>query len=903
MQAGSNLPLLTASLPVHPVSLDPAVVSAAQHGVTELLATLDDSWVSAARSAGTLMGSDASTGMQALALLASERLAALQTIDVQSYESMRSTLSDVSAALGSYLSSHAGAQASAYTTSLVLSLQQILGDPAAGGLHSAAGMSTMASISPGAGALVLEAGPSLSALEGLVGVSLGLVAMLVASVPRARGAEAEGAVEDAVPAVYSPDSLSAYWSSRPLMVARRSAEVGGKLGGFLVRVLGDAQLGQAEARMPQRAAELRRIIEALGATPVKIAQALSTRVDMLPQAYLDEFQSLQDNVATFSTSDARVVLEEGLGRSVDTIFEWLSEEPVAAASLGQVYRGQLLPEHGASEVAVKVQRPGVLEAAALDVFIMRLGAVLFSKLPGMSDSWADVLDDWALRFFQEMDYQNEAANTMTFKRNMASLSGVVIPTVHPMFTSRKIIVTDWIVGEKLSEATPGDIRTMCNTLLNCYLIQLLETGLLHVDPHPGNLMRTHDGRLVILDFGLVTEVTDSQKIALIEFIAHLTMEDWDALTSDLVTLGFMPGDMPEEARKHIKPIMTQVFSKIINGGGLGKAGLNFTSLGMQLSHISMSYQLCIPGYFTNVLRAFSVIEGIALRVDPDYSIVQECWPYLSRRLLSDNNPRMRVALRQLLYGNGQRLDVARVKQLASAFSAFTTGGVPSGGGGVAGGGPTFQDAFGEESVKGGTGGALVRVSAAAAAPNGPVVNPMMIEALKVVFSKDGTYAQELIVEELVAATDAMSREALSESLRMVVGSASAMSALRGMEALGPLRAMLLPIPLPMELLTSMEPTVRLTQEDRAALATVRAVLDLLQSSAVGLPNAAAAGTRAVRAASEVMPHLPELMPGIQNTTTMFVRQLVRRMALRLADDLGPVASAAPMAAARMRSSR
>lgn len=115
-------------------------------------------------------------------------------------------------------------------------------------------------------------------------------------------------------------------------------------------------------------------------------------------------------------------------------------------------------------------------------------------------------------------------------------------------------------------------------------------------------MRTTDGKLVILDFGLMTEVTESQRIGLVEFIAHLTMEDWDGLTNDLVTLGFMPETMSDEARQHIKPVIHQVFSKIVSGGGLGKAGLNFTSLGLQLSHISMSYQLCIPGYFTNVLR-------------------------------------------------------------------------------------------------------------------------------------------------------------------------------------------------------------------------------------------------------------------------------------------------------------
>ena len=101
----------------------------------------------------------------------------------------------------------------------------------------------------------------------------------------------------------------------------------------------------------------------------------------------------------------------------------------------------------------------------------------------------------------------------------------------------------------------------------------------------------------------------------------------------------MPEDMDPEAAKHITPVLKQVMSKILHGGGLGKAGLNFTTLFLQLQGVAMSYQLCIPPYFTNVLRAFGTIEGIALKVDPDYGIVQECMPYLSRRLLTDNNPR------------------------------------------------------------------------------------------------------------------------------------------------------------------------------------------------------------------------------------------------------------------------
>jgi aarF domain-containing kinase len=116
---------------------------------------------------------------------------------------------------------------------------------------------------------------------------------------------------------------------------------------------------------------------------------------------------------------------------------------------------------------------------------------------------------------------------MMVKQQMASMSGIVIPTVYAELVSRKVMVTEWVDGDKLSNCKPSEIKALCGTFLNCFLVQLMETGLLHADPHPGNLMRTHDGKLVILDFGLMTEIKPEHRIALVEFITHLSMDDWE----------------------------------------------------------------------------------------------------------------------------------------------------------------------------------------------------------------------------------------------------------------------------------------------------------------------------------------------------------------------------------------
>lgn len=124
----------------------------------------------------------------------------------------------------------------------------------------------------------------------------------------------------------------------------------------------------------------------------------------------------------------------------------------------------------------------------------------------------------------------------------AGVTGVVTADVVDDLSTDVVLTTAWVDGEKLSESRAADVRELCNTLLSAYLIQLLDTGLLHADPHPGNLIRTTDGKICVLDFGLMTEITPEQRIALVEYISHLTTQDWENVARDLQTLGFIPAD-------------------------------------------------------------------------------------------------------------------------------------------------------------------------------------------------------------------------------------------------------------------------------------------------------------------------------------------------------------------------
>lgn len=689
--------------------------------------------------------------------------------------------------------------------------------------------------------------------------------------------------EDEIPKQYSPEALAEYFSKRKAVTWKRSAFVLAEISQFVLAFYIDKWTGQLEANKAQRAAQLRTTIERLGPTFVKVAQAISTRVDMLSESYMAEIAKLQDRVPPFDSNVARSVLEAELGRKVDDVFSSLSETTVASASLGQVYRGILRPEYGGGEVAVKVQRPRVLAQVALDLHVIRELSALLKRIPQARFDFVPIIDEWATRFFQEMDYKQETVNAATFKKHMRDLEGIVVPEFYPNLATRKVLVSQWIEGEKLSESNASDIRELCNTLLNCYLIQLLDTGFLHADPHPGNLIRTPEGKICILDFGMMTEITPIQRDNLVEYIANITMEDWEGVAMSLKHLGFIPQGAPDPREAGLIEPLRVVFTQLKKGGGVKRfrelrknpeklkewrKNAEISKMARDLEDLSRKYPFKIPSFFALILRAFSVIEGIALGSDQDYAIVQECFPYLSKRLLTDNTPRTNKVLRGLLYGNKKRMNVERFRTLTTAVREFTVDGLR-------------MDDFMQEQ------GLRPRRSAQTSIVQrnkAPVVDATMRDALQVLFSPRGSYLQELLVDELVAAVDAMSREALSQVFAMYLGSLPATATFRAVEALGPFRTFLFPFLTPAELVARLAPAVAVTKEDEEALSVVRGVFQIVED--VGITMQALSDRQTTsRAFQELTPLAPELLPGIARIGELFVRRFLSRVVLRLANAL------------------
>merc|ERR1711937_668396 len=199
-----------------------------------------------------------------------------------------------------------------------------------------------------------------------------------------------------------------------------------------------------------------------------------------------------------------------------------------------------------------------------------------------------------------------------------------------------------------------------------YMTQLLDKGFFHADPHPGNMMRTNDGKLAILDFGLMTEVTDDQKYGMIEAIAHLINRDYTEIGQDFINLDFIPKGTDTSP---IVPALTTVFAVALAGGGA--KSINFQELAADLAQITFDYPFKIPQYFALVIRAISVLEGIALVGNPNFAIIDEAYPYIARRLMTDKSDRLKKALRYMVYGREGEFDAEKVIDLLQALEKFT----------------------------------------------------------------------------------------------------------------------------------------------------------------------------------------------------------------------------------------
>lgn len=230
----------------------------------------------------------------------------------------------------------------------------------------------------------------------------------------------------------------------------------------------------------ERAVELATLLTTLGPSFIKIGQSLSIRTDLLSPAYVRGLKTLQDQVPPFDTAIAKQILQDEWGASTESILIDMSPEPVAAASLGQVYKARL--RSTGQQVAIKVLRPNIEGKIALDMHILRELAPIVKRIFNVNTDLVGVVDTWGTGFVDELDYVSEAKNAQEFMKGIqgTELKDVVFaPPIVEELSTRKVLTTEWVDGERLDRSNKDDVTVLCSVAMNTYLTMMLELGTLH----------------------------------------------------------------------------------------------------------------------------------------------------------------------------------------------------------------------------------------------------------------------------------------------------------------------------------------------------------------------------------------------------------------------------------------
>ena len=447
---------------------------------------------------------------------------------------------------------------------------------------------------------------------------------------------------------YDPIATEKLLFRQPTKWLVRNIQIGFPLATWAGGVIYDILTNVEESNRRNRAKQLLRTISGLGPAIIKGGQALASRSDLLPSEYLEELQKLQDDVPRFSNEVALKTVEKELGDDFENVFELVYSEPVAAASIGQVYKARL--RKNGDIVALKIQRPKCEEVIALDLYVLRWWSGVANFVTSLLNRDIDVqsiIDDFGELIYRELDYVAEAANAQRFSELYASqVKDVFVPKVYSELTTSKVLTMEWVDGFRLTdnaslEEYGLDRKKLVDILVQCSLRQILENGYFHADPHLGNLLACKDGRLCYLDFGMMSYAEASQRNGFLLAVVHIVNRDWDELVRMYQRLGFIPEGT------NLEPIAIALENSLPDALSADISELNFKNVVGKLGDIMYTYPFSLPPFYISIIRCLGVLEGLALQVDPEARILNEAYPYVASRVLTDPQDELQEALRRL----------------------------------------------------------------------------------------------------------------------------------------------------------------------------------------------------------------------------------------------------------------
>jgi ubiquinone biosynthesis protein len=391
---------------------------------------------------------------------------------------------------------------------------------------------------------------------------------------------------------------------------------------------------------PALALSLRRALEEGGVTFTKLGQLLSTRRDLLPEEFISELAQLQDRAEPAPWEQVEEVITQSLGAPTEKVFAELQREPAAAASIAQVHKARLRDGEGlGTEVAVKVQRPGIRATVEQDLdILLRLAVRLEDRARwARAVGTADVARGFAAAMREELDFRVEARNMTAVaatwagqQRGATNNVQVVLPALHERLSTEHVLIIEWLDGVSLRAAEPviesrGLDRTeLSRVLLHSMVYQITEGGVFHADPHPGNILLLTDGRLALLDFGSVGRLDAQQRFALQALLLALGRADPAALRDALLELISRPDEVDELA---LERALGQFMARHLAAGSAVTADM-FTDL----FRLATRFELVIPADIATVLRALGTLEGTLSLLTPGLDIAGEARRYAADQM-------------------------------------------------------------------------------------------------------------------------------------------------------------------------------------------------------------------------------------------------------------------------------
>nr|WP_217639126.1 AarF/ABC1/UbiB kinase family protein [Haloarchaeobius iranensis] len=382
----------------------------------------------------------------------------------------------------------------------------------------------------------------------------------------------------------------------------------------------------AETRV-RRAEHLLDSLLTLGPTFIKLGQLLSTRPDILPAEYIDVLASLQDDVPPADWDDARVVLEEELGPVAET-FDEFDTDPISGASLGQVYRGRVQ----GTDVAVKVRRPGVESLVEADLRVIKWSLPILMRFVGQARAFSleNLADEFAKTIREEMDYGREARMLTEIRANFAEFDGVRIPAVLDDYSDARVLTMEYVGGTKINDVDRLDEQgidrsEVAETLQETYLQMIIEDGVFHADPHPGNLAVTDDGTIVFYDFGMSGRVDEFVQDRIVEFYIAVASQDIDGILDSLIAIGTLS---PEADRDVMGDVMELAIADA-RGDDIEQYRVN--QIVGQIEDSIYEFPFRLPANLALVLRVATVVEGVCVTLDEDFDFISTATDYLTEQ--------------------------------------------------------------------------------------------------------------------------------------------------------------------------------------------------------------------------------------------------------------------------------